>query len=210
MSDTASASATHAKVVIGGVMRAAVRDAGANGIVLLESETADGRLAYDWLAEALGQDAVIASPAPGRDAAGTIETEEHARAAARITARRQRLLLAHPACKTVLLLSECAPPERLLPFGDVYATQMAEWAGEVTLTDDVRELAGLAGGPGPLDAVLRDWLEGRNALRRAVGVLPDAARAAVLDRLRRNRGLRRWPRCVPKLGTRTLWIDVFA
>jgi hypothetical protein len=210
MSDPASPSAAHAKAIIGGVVRAAVHDAGANGIVLLASETPDGTLAHEWLAAALGRDAVVASPPPGREAAGMIDAEEYGRAAARIVARRQRMLLAHPACKTVLLLSESAPPERLVPFGDVYATQLVEWAGEATLSDDVRELADLAGGVGPLDTALRDWLEGRNALRRALEVLPDSARAAVLERLRRNRGPRRWPRCVPKLGTRTLWIDVFA
>ena len=209
MSDPAAPSAAHAKAIIGGVVRAAVMDAGAEGVVLLASDTPDGNLAAEWMASSLGHDRVVPAPPPVHGEAGTINAEEYMRAAARILARQRRLLLAHPACKTVLLLSDVAPPERLLPFGDVYASTLAAWAGDVTLGDDVRDMADLAGGIEPLDSVLRDWLEGRSPLRRALEGLPEAARPAVFERLRLNRALRRWPRCVPKLGTRTLWIDVF-
>jgi hypothetical protein len=209
MSDPAAPSAAHAQSIIGGVVRAAVLDAGAEGVVLLASDTPEGNLAGQWMASSLGRDRVVPAPPSVHDEAGTINAEEYVRAAARILARQRRLLLAHPACKTVLLLSDAPPPERLLPFGDVYASTLAEWAGGVTLGEDVRKLADPAGGIEPLDSMLRDWLEGRSPLRRALESLPDAARPAVFERLRLNRALRRWPRCVPKLGTRTLWIDAF-
>jgi hypothetical protein len=211
MPDAASSpEALHAATITGNVIRAAVRDAGATGVVVLDAESPEGRLARTWLARTLGDDAVVPAPAPAHATTGPIDTDEYRRAAGRIHAREYGLVLAHPACKTVLLLASDVPPERILPLGDVYATEMADWAGGVSLPDDVRALADMAGGLSKLDRALHAWLERRRPLEAALSELPGEARAAVSRRLLLNRAVRRWPRCVPKIGRRTLWIDVFA
>lgn len=214
MTDSTAADRAHAERVICGVTAAAVRDAGAAGVVLLEAGSAPGRMLHDWLARSLGASAVVPGPEPDSDGpeavVGSIRDEELRRASGRIVARERGLVLAHPACKTVLLLATNVPPERLLPLGDVYASDLERWAGDAGLTAEVADLADAAGGAGALDLALHRWLEERRPLGQALSGLPDGVRRAVAERLRLGRPLRRWPRCVPKLGARTLWVDVFA
>jgi len=201
----------HVEAIICGVVRSAVRDTGAAGVMVMETGRREGRLLHDWLTRTIGNvTRVISGPDANAEAAGDAQrAEEMRRAEARLTARENRLLLAHPACKTVLLLAASAPPERLLPFGDLYATDLMGLAGGVTLPDDVNALADAAGGVERLDAVLRAWLEERRSPVDALEALPYPVRDTVAERLRLNRAVRRWPRCVPKIGTRTLWIDMF-
>jgi hypothetical protein len=204
-----SPAARHAKTVIAGVVVAAVRDRGASGIVLLEAGSPQGRLVRGWLTDALGADRVVSVEETEAPASGPIEPAERERAAGRVMARRRDMLLAHPACKTVLFLSSDLPPERLLPLGDLYAATVSGWAGGLALPDDVATMAENAGGVDRLDRVLRAWLDERRSLEQALTHVPGAAREQIAERLHRNRSLRRWPRCVPKLGRSTLWIDVF-
>jgi hypothetical protein len=132
------------------------------------------------------------------------------RTAARVLASRHDWVLVHPANKTALLLARDVPPEPLLPLGDLYGSQVHDLTGGCTLPDDVMAMAEAAGGVAPLDRALHAWLEERRSLDEALAVLPAPASRAIRGRLLRNRALRRWPRRVPKLTSRTLWIDVFA
>jgi hypothetical protein len=194
--------------VIGAVIRQAVEDVGANGLMVLDAETADGRWVLEIAALALGSHRVRVAPpvdaAVGSDSADA----EWARAAARIAARDANLLLANTACKTVLLLSRSIPTEPLLPLGDLYASAVVQLVGSVSVPDDVAGLVDVAGGFEVVDHALATWLEGRRPLREALSSIPADARETVFERLRTNRASRRWPYRVPKLSERTLWIDI--
>jgi hypothetical protein len=198
--------------VVGGVLRQAVADFSAAGILVLEPDSPEGALAIAWAAAALGEERVHRpQPPPRLEIGGTAEeAAEFARAAARVVAREREWLLAHPANKTALVLAREVPPEALLPLGDLYATQVYELAGGCTLPADVLPLAHAAGGPAVLDRALTAWLEERRPLEHAVALLPAAARPLVRERLLRNRAARRWPRRIPGLSGRTLWLDVFS
>src|SRR5690606_35663878 len=164
--------------VIGEVLRQAVRDAGAAGILVLDDGSPEARLVLEWSVAALGESAVrragmptaaqvgAALPALAPDAPGAALEELH-RCRARLIAREHDLLLAHPANKT-------------------------------------------AGGIGPVDAALQALLEERRTMEYALAHLDDRAGAAVRDALAAGRFARRRVGLVPKLGTRTLGIDLFA
>ena len=200
--------------VVGGVLRQAVADAAASGIIVLDADTPEGELVREWAIQSLGPDRVhLAGNIPAGWEAGASSAAAEAelrRTAARVLAARHEWVLTHPATKTVLLLAREMPPEPLLPLGDLYASQVRELAGRCTLPDEVAAFADSAGGVDVLDRALHAWLEERRPLDEALAALPDGAGRAIHGRLQRNRAQRRWPRRVPKLTARTLWIDVFA
>ena len=200
--------------VVGDVLRQAVADCGASGIIVLDADTPEGELVLAWAMRALGPERVHAArdiPAGwSAGASSEVAGTELRRTAARVLAARHDWVLTHPASKTVLLLARQMPPEPMLPLGDLYASQVREMAGGCTLPDDVAALAELAGGVDALDRALHGWLEERRSLDDALAGLPAAAGHAIRGRLQRNRPQRRWPKRVPKLSARTLWIDVFA
>jgi hypothetical protein len=109
--------------------------------------------------------------------------------------------------KTDLLLGGEMPPEAFLPLGDLYASEVVALAGEWRGTPNARRLAEAAGGIERLDGALRAYLDGRDA--RALGKLPAGPAAEVRAALRRGSWSRSHPRLVPKLGTRTIGIDLF-
>ncbi|MGE5863511.1 MAG: hypothetical protein ACM32J_00290 [Rhizobacter sp.] len=170
--------------VIGGVLRQAVVDAAAPGVVILEDWSPEGELAYEWAVQALGEQRVWRAAAGGRG------------------------LTAHPASKTVLLL----PPEvtaPLLPLGDLYASQVEALAGSWSAPAAVQALAARAGGIAALDAALQRWLEERRAPAEAFTPLGPELAAELLERLERSRAARWRPGLVPKLGSRTLGVDLY-
>lgn len=170
--------------VIGGVLRQAVADAAAPGVVILEDWTPEGELAYEWAVQALGEKRVW------RAAAGA------------------RGLTAHPASKTVLLLApEVNAP--LLPLGDLYASQVEQVAGSWSAPPAVEALATRAGGIALLDAALQRWLEERRTPAEAFAPLGPELAAELSERLRRSRASRWRPGLVPKLGPRTLGVDLY-
>jgi hypothetical protein len=161
----------------------ALRAARAAGIALLEPESPEGRLAHAWCLAAVG---------PGRVLAGRWEPG---------------WLTAHPANKTALLLGE-VPPALLLPLGDLYASEVAQLAGDWSAPATVRALAELAGDVASLDAALRRWVEERRPLPEALSALPPAAAAAITAALEHTWLARRHCGLVPKLGSRTLGVDL--
>lgn len=210
--------------VVASVVRQAVRDAGARRIVLLHDDSAEARLALEWCRVALGADAVVA--VRGESVAGALReiggewsapgdellAGEARRLAARLEAGRgEPALLAHPANKTALLLAGLdLPPEPLLPLGDLYATEVQALAGAWSAPAPVRALADVAGGIGMLDGALRAYLDERRPLAEALSLLPEEARGRVFAALEAGRFGRRRVGLVPKLGARTLGVDLFA
>jgi hypothetical protein len=194
------------------VVRAALAECGAGALLLLEPDTAEARLLLRWARELGSGDRVL--PAGPADAAADGEPGdavvllERARAEARLRARRERLLLAHPINRTALLLTP-PPPEPVLPLGDLYAGQVLRMAGRCTLPDGLDVLAAGAGGVERLDDALRARLEARRTAAEAFADLPEPVRAEVEARLTAGRFWRRRVPLVPKLGWRTPGIDLF-
>jgi hypothetical protein len=167
--------------IVAGVVSDALRTTGADAVILLDAESAEGRL----LGLMLDQAAI--PQADYSDVRGT--------------------LTAHPINKTALLVGNFIPRVDLLPLGDLYASQVSMLGGSWTGDEQVNRLAGEAGGIEALDAILMRLIEGRwtpAELRDVPAALCDGILAALSQsRFRRARaGL------VPKLGTRTIGIDL--
>ena len=109
--------------------------------------------------------------------------------------------------KTELLLA--GPGERtdLYPLGDLYASELAAFT-EVEPSNAVAGLAAQAGGLADLDAALRRLLDERRDAETAFAHAP-RLREPVLGRLNATRFRRSYMGIVPKLGARTIGIDLF-
>lgn len=218
-----AAAGARVAAVVAGVVRQAVEDAGAAGVVLLDDGSAEARLAAEWCGAALGTERVFRVAPPSADAVGavlaaaqgTVRSAPDAGAAelhrlvGRLLALERNALLAHPANKTALLLAAAVPPEPLLPLGDLYASEVEQLAGTWSAPPEVAALADLAGSIGRLDAALAEHVDRRRPAEAALAPLPPAARAAVLDALETGRFARRRVGLVPKLTTRTVGVDYF-
>jgi hypothetical protein len=174
--------------VIRGVVAAAVRESGSVGVLVLEDWTPEGELVYEWLVRELGETAVLRA------------------AAATATAG---ILTAHPLNRTALLLGGAPPRADLLPLGDVYASQVQVLAAGWSAPPEVEAVAAAAGGVATLDAALSRWIDGRRETDAALDALGADVAQTVLDLYDRGRFFRLRPRLVPKLGPRTLGIDLW-
>jgi hypothetical protein len=199
--------------VVGAVARQALADRGMERIALLDDGGPEAALAARLLGRALGEAAVVRVAADGAGVEPFVpqaedvprwRVEEEAR---RLRARlMQGVLCAHPANKTALLLGGELPPEPLLPLGDLWATDVAALAGGWSAPPEVAALAEAAGGIDALDAALRRRIDGRDAA--GLDGLPREAADRVRAGLAAGAASRRNPRIVPKLGGRTLCIDL--
>jgi hypothetical protein len=199
--------------IVGAVAQQALADRGMTRIALLDDGGPEAALAARLLARTLGDGAIVRVTADG---AGVEPFLPHPGAVPRwrveeeVRRLRARLmdgaLAAHPASKTALLLRGELPPEPLLPLGDLWATDVAALAGGWYAPPEVAALAEAAGGIGALDATLRRLIDGRDAA--ALDALPREAAERVRTMLGAGRASRRNPRIVPKLGGRTLCIDL--
>jgi hypothetical protein len=201
--------------VVAGVVQQAVADTGAHGVVVLEPDSPEGRLVVAWSVRGLGSERVWRVDAETGAAADVTRSpdrrDEFRRGIGRVMARERNGLLMHPANKTALLLDPWPPPEPVLPLGDLYATHVAALAGGAwTGSDELRALADAAGGIDALDEALAALVEGRAPVDRALGHLPESARGDIVQRWEAGRFWRRRSGLVPKLGPRTLGIDLFA
>lgn len=188
------------------VVAAALRDAGDVPLLLVDDGSPEARLCGRWLDEGLGSGRVVRFAA---DPAAAVESPlqpiaavEAARAAARTRAATTGGLVAGPANRTTLLLAPASAPDPVLPLGDLWASRIRTLAGAWSGPPVVMELAARFGGVDALDAALAAWVGGRrlNAGHAAEGRLRDVLLA--------SRGLRRWPRLVPKLENRTAGLDL--
>ena len=116
-------------------------------------------------------------------------------------------LVVNPANKTQLLLGRFQQAD-VFPFGDLYASELDELAAVCELTGEVEDLAEKAGGVQALDMVLRRLLDERRDPDDAFADAPHL-RDPVMDRLQRTRFHRMQIGIVPKIGPRTLGIDLF-
>jgi hypothetical protein len=197
--------------VVQGVLLQVMIDTRAAGIVVLEDDSAEGGLLLDWCGSALGNSTVWRASSvtlPASLESDPAERAEWRRAAARILARTQNALLAHPANKTALLLGDAFPPEPLLPLGDLWASQVASLCGSWSAPTEVLDLARAVGDITRIDEALMQYFENRRPLDEALSALPGEVRRVVAERI--SGGRFRWRRAglVPKLGHRTLGIDL--
>jgi hypothetical protein len=200
--------------VVGAVARQALADRGATRVALLDDGGPEAELAARLLASTLGVDAVaritvadaemesVLHLAP--EVSGERMAEEMRRMRARLAADA---LPAHPANKTALLLGGDLPPEPLLPLGDLWTSEVAALAGGWSAPEPVRRLAESAGGIDALDHALRGCLDTRDPA--ALDALPPDAARAVRRALAAGRPSRLHPRIVPKIGARTLGVDLY-
>ena len=110
------------------------------------------------------------------------------------------------ASKTELLLATDTSSADLYPLGDLYACDLAAF-GVRTFADDLQELVQLAGGVEKLDGALHKLLDERRVADAAFADLPHI-RDAVTTRLQKTRFRRAHLGIVPKLGARTIGIDL--
>lgn len=203
-----AARATAIRSIVSDVIAEAVRSAGAGGIVILDDWTPEGELSYEWLVAALGEARVWRGASLASNVQG-VEAADAQQIAALRFARERDGLIAHPASKTALLLGGALPRADVFPLGDLYATQVAELADGWSVPDALATVVRLVGGIDVLDAVLARMVEGREPPRTALAGLGADDADEVVRMYERGRWHRLRPRLVPKLGARTLGVDLF-
>lgn len=200
--------------VVCGVAARAMEDAGATRIALVADGSPEAALAAEWLGGGLGATAVIRAGPAATELESLLRSAAPTAAPARLRLEAVRTLArlvddalpAFAANRTALLLGGRLPPEPFLPLGDVYASEVASLAGEWSAPEAVVELAAAAGGIARLDEALRELLERRNP--RGLEGLPEQVRPRVRALLARGRASRSWQPIVPKLGRRTIGLDL--
>lgn len=204
--------------LIAGVVGEAVRESGARGVVVLDDGSPEARLLCAWLGTGLREGELLvvdrerAAPVAQAlaDACGPQAglDDEALRALARGFALRGDLLVANSSNKTTLLLDGPLPPDPLLPLGDLYASEVAAVAGACTVPEAAERLAAAAGGIQVVDRALWRYLERREPPDAAFAALEPALAAELRALLARGCWSRVYGRVVPKLGERTLGVDL--
>lgn len=187
--------------IIAGVVAQALEDARADALVLIADGSPEGALAERLLRPHLGErlvQAQAASPAP----TGVLE------AWARAAASHPSALVAVPTSKTGALLG-AALPGPLLPLGDLWASQVAALCGAWSAPRPICDLVAAAGGIDVLDGALAALVDQRRHPEEAVSSLPDDVAGTLLALWDAARFVRRRLGLVPKLGARTIGVDLF-
>ncbi len=200
--------------VLEAVIRQRMRDEGVSRVALLDDGSPELQLIVRVLAPRFNDGTLVrvANDRPLLDSLLHVLGSEHQKreVAPALLSFRARLvadsIAASPLNKTALLLGGSLPPEPLLPLGDVYASEVERLTGDWSAPDRVRELARMAGGILELDRVLSRWAEGRNP--NWAGEQPEPVRAAIESALTAGRASRVSAHVVPKLGGRTLTVDL--
>lgn len=200
--------------IVGAVARQALHDRGATRIALLDDGGPEADLAARILGQTLGAEGVVRVTASEAEVESVLHLAPEAGAETlRHEIRRLRAgltpgaLAAHPGNKTALLLNAKLPPEPLLPLGDLWASEVAELAGAWSAPGPVMRIAEQAGGIEALDDALQAYVDRRNP--RGLDALPSEAADAVRRALAAGRAERMYPMIVPKIGARTLGVDLF-
>lgn len=200
--------------IVAAVARQALTDRGAERIALLDDGGPEADLAARILAEALGEEAVVRVTTSEAEVESVLHLSPGSAAEPlRHEIRRLRARLtpgalpAHPANKTALLLNARLPPEPLLPLGDLWASEVAELAGDWSAPPGARRIVEQAGGIQVLDDALRAYVDRRDP--RGLDGLPSETADAVRRALAAGRAGRMYPVIVPKVGARTLGVDLF-
>lgn len=201
--------------IVGAVVRRAIADRGAAAVALIDDLGPEAELAADWLGRVLAEGSLLRISETPRGVESLLQTgraeAERDRVhteALRFAARLVRgSIVANPINRTAMLLSGDPPPDPLLPLADLYASEVEELAGGWSAPLPVRELAKRAGGVVKLDAALRARLEMRDPA--GLGSLPEDVAREVEAALARGSSGRRGAWIVPKIGYRTLGVDLF-
>lgn len=114
-----------------------------------------------------------------------------------------------PDSKTALLLGS-NPEADILLLGDLYYSQVVELAGSAALSADQSDLAAACGGIDALDRALSRFFDQRERWDVAVTDVPPSARARLKQALDAARFKRARLGLIPKLGARTIGIDLYA
>lgn len=202
------------RTVIVGVVESALGERGAGGVVLTGPESPERRLLLRWLGEraVVPEDEVVAPvrealAAAAPDAPPRVLEVEARRAVARARAATDGLLCASEIHKTALVLASALPPEPLLPLGDVWASEVEAAAGACTVPAPLEGLVA-PDTMASVDGALRAHLESGLAVEEALAPLEPALRERLADLLRRRPWGRFRTPLVPKLGARTVGIDL--
>ncbi len=188
--------------VVGGVVAAAARDAHRQRLVVVDWAEPETTLLERCL---LLADVRLPVERASSTGSGHLET---LRAHARQRAGHDGLLI-DPANKTAAVLWPERLAEPLLPLADLYATQVDELAGGSSIPTEGIELVKRAGGIEAVDAFLMSYLDERRPLDDALGAIADRTAAdALRERLEQGWWWRRRVGVVPKIGLRTLGIDL--
>lgn len=110
--------------------------------------------------------------------------------------------------KTALLLAGPDQAVDLAPLGDLYFSEIARFCRGCRLTGSVAEFSKAAGSPEILDDCLRKLLDERRSPHAAFAAAPHL-REPVLRRLQQTRFRRGRAGIIPKIGPRTIGIDLF-
>jgi hypothetical protein len=207
-----------ARVVVA-VVAQAIREADAHGVVLVSAPRPETALLERWLAAAaitvlLPDSEVVRLVADSLGAIKGTDTseivarsrEEARRAAARTMANQEGLIPISAANKTELIWAERLPPEPLLPLGDLYASQIHALAGSCTAPPPLTDIE-----PARLRAVdkaIARVVDGGDRPSTAFADLPSELRDAAHSALRRSVWKGTLSPIVPKLGGRTLGLDL--
>lgn len=197
--------------IVAAVVVAEVARTGCRGVVLASPPGPEADLLAEWLPGELSlrrPDAgAVADVAGALVVAGAPGSHVEAlawQAVARAQALSQELLPLGTVNKTTLLLEDAPLPARVLPLGDVWASDVERWVGRATLPTVLRNAR-----PDEIVAVeeaLRDHLQEGvppdTAFAR-LGTLGPPVRAALDAAERRRRGL-----VIPKLEKWTVGIDL--
>ncbi|HSJ31165.1 MAG TPA: hypothetical protein VK933_07010 [Longimicrobiales bacterium] len=202
------ATAAALRSIVGDVVAEAVRAAAAGGVVVLDDWTPEGELAYEWLVAAVGEARIWRGATVASNVQGVTGADAQVLGAWRFVHEHSGLI-AHPCSKTALLLGGRPPQADLFPLGDLYASQVARLAGGWSVPEDLRGLVARAGGIEVLDAALARLVDGREPAAAALDSLDGDIAGEVLRLYERGRYYRLRPRLVPKLGARTLGVDLF-
>lgn len=187
--------------VVAGVLEQALVDAHAERLVLLADGSPEAKLLEQLVGSRLGS-RLHRVPASGGAPADLLE------AWARATREHPDALVAAATNKTAAVLGG-APPVPLLPLADLWASQVEMLCGAWTAPDAVRSLAQRAGGAAVVDRALAALVDQRRAPDDAAAYLPAELRGTLLALWERARFARRRIGLVPKLGARTLGVDLF-
>ena len=195
--------------IVADVVHEAVRASGAAGVVILDDWTPEGELAYEWLVPVLGEEAVWRGASVASNLHDTgVDLVDAQLLGAWHAAREKDMLIVHPATKTALLLAGPLPRADLLPLGDLYASQLVQLAGGWSVPQALEEVVATAG-IDAVDRALMRLVDDRMPANAAFEGLDSHIADAVVRLYTQGRYFRLRPRLVPKLGARTLGVDLF-
>lgn len=187
--------------VIAGVLTQAIADSGADSCILLADGSPEAGLLAELLASRL-DGSFRTAPADGAGWPQLLESW------ARVARDQPGALVAVATNKTAAVLGG-ALPGPVLPLADLWASQVHALCGAWSGPAAVHELAERAGGIDALDRALAMLVDRRRMPQEASALLPADVGGTLLALWEKGRFARRRLGLVPKLGTRTIGVDLF-